>query len=729
METPPPTGSADPPTEGRLDSWKEIAAYLNRDVRTVTRWEAEGLPVHRHQHHKQASVYAYRDEVAAWVENRQPRRAPTTRRAWWRRGGVAAAAAGVAGVGLLTALFWPTPVPPLEFAERDWVLITDFDNRTGEEVLDGTLKGALTRELSNSPFVNVVPPERVGDTLRLMRQPPDAVLDRERGLEVALRDGGIRAVLTGHVEKLDSTYLLATSIVDPTTGVTVASVSREAPGQRALVAALRQLSNEVRETLGEALSSIEVTDHQLERVTTPSFRALQLYSQAESLFKPFHELGRKAVAEALLRQAVAEDPGFATAYMALAKAIGSQRRPQEARPYAERAFELIDTTSDRERYFILGDYYAMSDRLEESLAAYETLVRQYPDHYRATSSLAGHYQQSGQDEQAVRYFIRMADLRPHDFESNLLAAHQVIQLAADPRLARPYAARARQLESAGEGPVPQDWSRHWLALFPVYERWLANDSSSALDALAPLADTVRRATGARPDELAMYVGWAYVMLGRLESAAEMFESMADQEQRAIGLAEIAWARGDLRAAREHAQHASRWYQALIPYGETSWALDFLADPPPQPPNTAMEQFVRGRLALAHGETTAAISLIEAGLKASPSRASVTVAEMLAQAWQQQGDLDRARRVLEDASRQRTQLLVGTAFSAVSWLRLEAERARLTRELGRDDEATQIEARLLQLLAFADADHAILREIKARQTAPQSATDPATPAAN
>jgi len=50
----------------RLDSWKEIAAYLKRDERTVRRWEKEGLPVHRRVHRKQASVFAYREEIDAW---------------------------------------------------------------------------------------------------------------------------------------------------------------------------------------------------------------------------------------------------------------------------------------------------------------------------------------------------------------------------------------------------------------------------------------------------------------------------------------------------------------------------------------------------------------------------------------------------------------------------------------------------------------------------------------
>jgi len=59
------------PPEDRLDSWKEIAAYLNRDVTTVQRWEKrEGMPVHRHLHSRVGSVYASRTELEAWAESR-----------------------------------------------------------------------------------------------------------------------------------------------------------------------------------------------------------------------------------------------------------------------------------------------------------------------------------------------------------------------------------------------------------------------------------------------------------------------------------------------------------------------------------------------------------------------------------------------------------------------------------------------------------------------------------
>lgn len=55
-----------------LDSWKEIAAYLDRRIRTAQRWEKrEGLPVHRHIHSKASSVYAFKHEVDAWRHSRR----------------------------------------------------------------------------------------------------------------------------------------------------------------------------------------------------------------------------------------------------------------------------------------------------------------------------------------------------------------------------------------------------------------------------------------------------------------------------------------------------------------------------------------------------------------------------------------------------------------------------------------------------------------------------------
>lgn len=72
----PSTTTPPSPPEGRLDSWKEIAAYLSRDVTTVQRWEKrEGMPVHRHLHDKMGSVYAFRAELDEWARSRNLRQA------------------------------------------------------------------------------------------------------------------------------------------------------------------------------------------------------------------------------------------------------------------------------------------------------------------------------------------------------------------------------------------------------------------------------------------------------------------------------------------------------------------------------------------------------------------------------------------------------------------------------------------------------------------------------
>ena len=73
MTEPLSAGSSDGerPPDDRLESWKEIAAYLKRDVTTVQRWEKrEGMPVHRHLHDKVGSVFAFKSELDAWVAGR-----------------------------------------------------------------------------------------------------------------------------------------------------------------------------------------------------------------------------------------------------------------------------------------------------------------------------------------------------------------------------------------------------------------------------------------------------------------------------------------------------------------------------------------------------------------------------------------------------------------------------------------------------------------------------------
>jgi Tol biopolymer transport system component len=143
LGTPP----SERPPEDRLDSWKEIAAYLKRDVTTVQRWEKrEGMPVHRHLHDRMGSVYASKAELDAWTRTRNlpaaqengnnaippnppaqpPPAIPALRSRWTFVVPLAAALAVLAiGAGLWlqrTEYFWRNPI-----ADARFQTVTDFD--------------------------------------------------------------------------------------------------------------------------------------------------------------------------------------------------------------------------------------------------------------------------------------------------------------------------------------------------------------------------------------------------------------------------------------------------------------------------------------------------------------------------------------------------------------------------------------------------------------------------
>ncbi|MDA2924374.1 hypothetical protein MYX65_06910 [Acidobacteria bacterium AH-259-L09] len=117
--------------DDRLDSWKEIATYLERTVATVKRWEKkEGCPVRRHVHDKQATVYAYRSEIDAWLTDRRPEQERNGPRQWFaafngKQKAVGGIAIGTAFVLLATPMWWtksdqfapnePSPRPLTKF--------------------------------------------------------------------------------------------------------------------------------------------------------------------------------------------------------------------------------------------------------------------------------------------------------------------------------------------------------------------------------------------------------------------------------------------------------------------------------------------------------------------------------------------------------------------------------------------------------------------------------------
>lgn len=147
---------------GRLDSWKEIAGYLKRDERTVRRWEKEGLPVHRHQHKKQASIYAYKAEVDAWWNNGRQNLEPAERT---RTSRPFRLLAGLVAAGLLALIAFSAIGLNERFLRRPdpgtirSLAVLPLENLSGDpgqEYFADGVTDELTTELAQVPALRVI---------------------------------------------------------------------------------------------------------------------------------------------------------------------------------------------------------------------------------------------------------------------------------------------------------------------------------------------------------------------------------------------------------------------------------------------------------------------------------------------------------------------------------------------------------------------------------------------
>jgi DNA-binding winged helix-turn-helix (wHTH) protein/tetratricopeptide (TPR) repeat protein len=661
----------------------------------------------RHGYRFLAPVERLKGPHSALIGELKPEPAARQSERWgWLAASAVAAVLVMAGFGAMR--FHRPQRAILKFEPRDWVLISNFENQTGNPVLDGTLEYALERELSNSQFVNVVPRERIGDALGLMRKSPGIKIDAALGREICLRDGGIRALLTGRVEKLGTTYVLSAELVDPATGVAVASLSEEDPADSQLAAAVRRLSSRVRETLGEKKALIQQSVTQLEKVTTPSLHALQLYTQANELMRVDDN---QAAASELLKQALVDDPNFASAHLLLGYTYANRGKVAQAKPEFQRAFDLANSTPDWERLFIQASYYQVVQKdLPKAIEVYEALLRLYPGHFWAAHNLHDPYIDSGRWDDVWKLSAHLADLRPNmnDLEDNEIAAcGMYVTKGLD--AAMPYVQRARAIAAADPKGAFIDTA---VEMLPVLNSWSQGNVARARSQFMQLENS---------DKAFYYPAFLW-SLGELAEADRRIKAGTNIEERDILLGMGSYIKGDVRAARRHFQGTTfepfGVSTPMVLMGRFGLRDKVEAAIRKTQPNPGIE-VVRGELAIAQGQTRRGVALLEKGLEAiHPFRigAFYLGSETLAQAYEKQGNLDAALRVLQKAADAKGKDCPGIGLTAGHWwLRNELQLADLYRTMGRILEAEQVENQLRKMLIYADADHPIVLALKKRET--------------
>ena len=306
---------------------------------------------------------------------------PSGQKAWrelplWRRPPVLAVEIALF---LVAAAFYGytafRSTPALAFGERDWVVVGDMSNFTGDARLEESLDTALRIGMEQSRYVNLVPDLKVRDVLQRMGRSPSAVVDRAVGSEIALREGA-RALLLPSVAEVGGRLRVSVEVVDPNTQVTVYAQSADGRGVESTLASIDTINAELRGKLGESLAEVAAERKPLAQVTTGNLDALRAYSLAQDAFRA----GRYADAASLCDEAVRLDPGFAMAYAFLARVKLSFGDSAAYERLLAKADSLRGRLTHREA-LMLEARIAMHMAPEQGLQKLRLLTGLYPDEY------------------------------------------------------------------------------------------------------------------------------------------------------------------------------------------------------------------------------------------------------------------------------------------------------------------------------------------------------------
>ena len=303
--------------------------------------------------------------------------------------------------------------------EKDSILLADFVNSTGDTVFDGTLKQALAVQLEQSPYLNVMPESRIQQSLGFMGRPSDERITADIAKEICQREG-TKAVLVGSISSLGNHYVIDLNAINAATGDSLARGQVEAESKEQVLKSLDKVASDLRQKLGESLSSVQKFATPLEQATTSSLEALKAYSEAHKL----HQAMRDADSIPHYKRATELDPNFAMAYAALGVVSGNESHMSDQTLYLTKAYELKDRTSEHEKLYISSHYLSeVVGDLQATAEIYEQWKRSYPRDSVPRDNLALTYMTLGQYDKALANAADAMQLDPKDsFAPQNLAA-------------------------------------------------------------------------------------------------------------------------------------------------------------------------------------------------------------------------------------------------------------------------------------------------------------------
>ncbi len=288
---------------------------------------------------------------------------------------------------------------PAVLGTKDSVLIADFTNTTGDPVFDETLREGFSVQLEQSPFLSIVSDQQIEQSLQMMGQNSDAKVTPKIAQDLCRRVGSA-AVIEGSIAQIGAPYLLTVKAVDCSNGETLASTEATSSDKNHVLDALGKIASDIRNKLGESLSTVQRFDTPLEQATTPSLEALKAYSEGMRAISTGSDT---PAAIPLLKRAIELDPHFALAYAMLSVQYNDVGESSIGADYARKAYELRDRTSEPEKYFVTARYdKEVTGNIEAAIQTYQLWIEDYPRYWLPRSLLAGSiYPVAGEYEKVV----------------------------------------------------------------------------------------------------------------------------------------------------------------------------------------------------------------------------------------------------------------------------------------------------------------------------------------
>jgi len=308
----------------------------------------------------------------------------------------------------LTVTYCTVPRPnALGFKKQDWILISDLENDTDDEIFDNSLIQAMSVTIDQSKYISVFPHNQIPAVLRRMRMDSIDKVSTLIALEIAQREN-IKAVLTMSISGVGDSYFISTNLLNPETGETIRSRSVTVKGKSDILDDMNRLALKVRKDLGEALNNIHLRTLPLPRATTSSLEALKSATEGTDAWAT----GQTAEGMRLLMEAVEIDPEFALAHAQLGSVYYWTNQREKGEEHFGKALLLTDRLTEREKLYIEARIERFRGKYEEAIIKYGIYLKKYPKDAEAWFGLG--YCNMGllRYEEAINAFQKALEFQP-----------------------------------------------------------------------------------------------------------------------------------------------------------------------------------------------------------------------------------------------------------------------------------------------------------------------------